>query len=245
MSHRFAVTSSAAMLSSLIRGACRVCAPPAVAISKFTMSSCLRSTRTPLLGTPPRRLAPCINCHHFPCSRGQSPWCRSGLRGGPWILSVQLASRKSRQATKGVLRDQEIVQSSFGRIVALHHAARAFLITAMADLVTALPSGGPRLLQARALFRTACAHAGETAVQIVDKLAAETGAASIFETCPLERYVRDTHAATKHITMSASSYVVAGRLGLGLDPGTTEILTITHLERPITAGIAPSFNSEM
>jgi alkylation response protein AidB-like acyl-CoA dehydrogenase len=104
--------------------------------------------------------------------------------------------------------------------MALHHAARASLIAAMTELVMALPDEGPRLLQARAIFRTACAHAGETAAQIVDKLAAETGAASIFEAYPLERYVRDTHAAIKHIAMSASSYIVAGRLGLGLDPGT-------------------------
>jgi hypothetical protein len=39
----------------------------------------------------------------------------------------------------------------------------------------------------------------------------------------LERSVRDVHAATKHVAMTPNSYVVAGRLRLGLEPGTTRI----------------------
>jgi len=33
--------------------------------------------------------------------------------------------------------------------------------------------------------------------------------------------VRDAQAAAKHIAMSPNNYIVAGRLVLGLDPGTT------------------------
>jgi hypothetical protein len=51
-------------------------------------------------------------------------------------------------------------------------------------------------------------------------LATTAGAAAIFEICPLERAVRDVHAAVKHIAMSPNYYAVAGRLALGLDPGT-------------------------
>ncbi len=49
---------------------------------------------------------------------------------------------------------------------------------------------------------------------------AEAGAAAIFESCPLERAVRDVHAAVKHVAMSPANFVVSGRLALGLDPGT-------------------------
>jgi hypothetical protein len=56
---------------------------------------------------------------------------------------------------------------------------------------------------------------------VTDMLAARAGAAAIFETCALERAVRDVHAAAKHIAMSPNNYVVAGRLALGLDPGAT------------------------
>jgi hypothetical protein len=60
-------------------------------------------------------------------------------------------------------------------------------------------------------------------VRIGDMLAADAGAVAIFETCALERSIRDVHAAVKHVAMSPNSYTVAGRLTLGLDPGTTRI----------------------
>jgi alkylation response protein AidB-like acyl-CoA dehydrogenase len=87
-------------------------------------------------------------------------------------------------------------------------------------LMAATDVGGNNLVQARAMLRVACAHAAESAVRIVDMLAADAGAAAIFETCPLERCVRDVHAAVKHIAMSSNNYVIAGRIALGLDPGT-------------------------
>jgi hypothetical protein len=62
-------------------------------------------------------------------------------------------------------------------------------------------------------------HAAETAVNIVDTLANGAGAASIFETCRLERAVRDARAAARHIAISPNNYLVGGRLALGLDPG--------------------------
>jgi alkylation response protein AidB-like acyl-CoA dehydrogenase len=134
---------------------------------------------------------------------------------------AQLAVGRVRSGTTAPLRDREIVQSNFGRIQALHRSGRAFLIETMTELIAALEADEARLTQARAIFRVACAHAAESAVRIVDMIAAETGAASIFETCTIERYARDVHAAVKHIAMSPASYIVAGRLGFGLDPGTT------------------------
>ncbi len=51
-------------------------------------------------------------------------------------------------------------------------------------------------------------------------LTTEAGASAIFEGHPLERAGRDINAAVRHIAMSPQSYIVAGRLKLGLDPGT-------------------------
>jgi len=75
------------------------------------------------------------------------------------------------------------------------------------------------LVRARIEFRTSCAHAAESALRIVDSLAAEAGTAAIFEASPLERAIRDVHTAVKHVAMTPNTYIVAGRLGLGLDPG--------------------------
>ena len=143
-----------------------------------------------------------------------------GIARGAMDAFIELASRKTRMGTGALLRDRETVQSTVGRMETLLQAARAFLIQAMNELTAAVDEEGTRLVQARAMFRAACSHAAESAVRIVETLATETGAASIFETSPLERAVRDVHAAVKHIAMSPNNYVVTGRLALGLDPGT-------------------------
>jgi len=143
-----------------------------------------------------------------------------GIARGALDAFADLASRKTRQGTSALLRDRETVQSLVGRMEALHGAARAFLVQTMNELVAATEEESDRLVQARAVFRGARAYAAESAISIVDTLAAETGAASIFETSPLERAVRDVHAAVKHIAMSPNNYIVPGRLALGLDAGT-------------------------
>jgi len=131
------------------------------------------------------------------------------------------------------------VQSNYGRADALHRAARAFLIDAMSELMVASTEEGPRLINARTVFRAACAHAAESAVRIVDMLAAEAGAGAIFETSRIERFIRDVHAAVKHIAMSPNSYVVSGRVALGLDPGTPRFLTGCVLFAPHRRTIDP------
>ncbi len=134
---------------------------------------------------------------------------------------VTLAGRKVRADT--ALRDREIVQSEVGRAEALHGAARAFLIAAIEGVVEAVAIGGTAYLEARATARAAYAHAAESAVRIVAMMAAAGGAATIFETSPIERCARDVQAAVKHIAMSPNNYVVRGRVALGLGPGTARL----------------------
>jgi indole-3-acetate monooxygenase len=153
------------------------------------------------------------------------PWAASvvplGIARGAMDAFAALAVGRTRLGTSAALRDREIVQSNFGRIQALHRSGRAFLIETMTDLIAALDADEARLTQARAIFRVACANAAENAVRIVDMIAAETGAAAIFETCTIERFARDVHAAVKHIAMTPNSYIWAGRIGFGLDPGSS------------------------
>jgi hypothetical protein len=56
-------------------------------------------------------------------------------------------------------------------------------------------------------------------VRIADMLAAEAGGAAIAESCPLERFIRDVQASVKHIAMTPTMFVTAGRMRLGLDTG--------------------------
>ena len=132
---------------------------------------------------------------------------------------VALASTRSRRDGPGLLRDREAVQATVGRVEAMHGAARALLVEAMTELMTVTDIGGDRLVQARARLRAASAHAAESALRIVEMLAADAGSTAIFESCPLERAVRDVQAAVKHVAMNPSSYVLTGRLSLGLGSG--------------------------
>ena len=128
-----------------------------------------------------------------------------------------LAAR-TRRGTGAALRDRELIQSDVGRAEVLHAAARALLLAAMNELTDAIDSGGDRLIRARAMYRAACTNAAEAAIRIAEMVSAAAGAASIWEAHPLERQVRDIHAAAKHAAMSPNNYVAAGRVCLGLDP---------------------------
>jgi indole-3-acetate monooxygenase len=128
-----------------------------------------------------------------------------------------LAAR-TRRGTAAALRDRELIQSDIGRAEVLHAAARALLLAAMNELTDAIDAGGDRLIRARAMYRAACTNAAEAAIRIAEMVSAMAGAASIWEAHPLERQVRDIHAAAKHIAMSPNNYVAAGRVCLGLDP---------------------------
>lgn len=141
-----------------------------------------------------------------------------GIAAAALRHAVAVATSKGRQGQPQLLREREMVQSEVGQAQAQLRAARAFLVEAMGDLITQVEAGGDGLVQARATFRLACSHAGDSAVQIVDRLARMVGAVAILESLPLERCVRDVHAAAKHIAMSPNNYVIAGRLALGLEP---------------------------
>jgi alkylation response protein AidB-like acyl-CoA dehydrogenase len=152
------------------------------------------------------------------------PWSISGtslgIAGGAMAAFTKQAMQGKPRPGAARLVDREMVHSVVGRAEAILGAARAFLEEAMTELLTALDEQDDRLMRARARLRIACAYAAEGSVNIVQMLTTEAGASSIFESSRLERAGRDINAAVKHIAMSPQSYMVAGRLRLGLDPGT-------------------------
>lgn len=143
-----------------------------------------------------------------------------GIARGAIDTFKEMATRKTRAGTAAVMCERELVQSMVGRVETLHAAARALLVSAMTELMGNANIGGQNLVKARIKLRTAAANAAETAARIVEMLAVEAGAIAIFESCPLERATRDIHAAAKHIAMSPNIYTTAGKVELGLDPGT-------------------------
>jgi indole-3-acetate monooxygenase len=142
-----------------------------------------------------------------------------GIAKGAMDAFAAIACTKSAAGSGGLLRERDSVQNMFGRAEARLHAGQAFLVAAMNALIAAIDVGGDELIRARAAFRAAGAHAAETAIDVVGMLASAAAASSIFESNPIERAIRDVHAATKHVAMSPNIFSVAGRIALGLDAG--------------------------
>jgi alkylation response protein AidB-like acyl-CoA dehydrogenase len=141
-----------------------------------------------------------------------------GIAEGVMRQFIASAASKVRAGHTATLAQREIVHDSIGRLEAKRRAARAFMLEAMSDLMAATDTSGDKLVQARATYRTAMSYAAETGVEIVDKIVALHGAGALFESSPFERAQRDVHAATKHIAMSPTLFVNAGRILLGLSP---------------------------
>ena len=143
-----------------------------------------------------------------------------GIARGAINAFKEMAMRKTRPGNPLPMCERELIHSMLGRVETSHAAARALLVKEMTDLVDATNGNKRKLVQARIAVRAAAVHATETSVRIVDMLSTEAGAVAIFESCPLERAVRDLHAVAKHVALAPHSYATAGRIALGLDSGT-------------------------
>jgi alkylation response protein AidB-like acyl-CoA dehydrogenase len=133
---------------------------------------------------------------------------------------VALAEAKTPTGSAVRLRDKAMAQVAVGRAEALLLSGRAFLLQSVEEIWNDVSSGKTPTLRQRAVARLAAAKAAETSAQAVDLLFNAAGGSALFESSPLERCFRDVHATTQHIGTQESNYELAGRVLLGLDPGT-------------------------
>jgi alkylation response protein AidB-like acyl-CoA dehydrogenase len=136
---------------------------------------------------------------------------------------VAVARDKVRLGTTQPLREREVIQSEVGRADAMLKAGRALLVEAMQALVVVVERGEADLLARRAGLRQAAAHAAETALRVAAMLEGMAGTAAILEAGKLPRHLRDLRAAVQHVAMSPHNFIIAGRLALGLEAGTTRV----------------------
>jgi alkylation response protein AidB-like acyl-CoA dehydrogenase len=144
-----------------------------------------------------------------------------GMARGAIDSLHELALTKTPTGSSGLLRERASIQSDLARAEALVRAGKAFLYETLNDLEATAAAGETPTMEQRALVRIACAHAAISAAQAVDLMYNAGGATSIYESSPLERFFRDVHAATQHIGVVPNNYEIAGRVLLGLSPGTT------------------------
>jgi indole-3-acetate monooxygenase len=133
---------------------------------------------------------------------------------------IELAEGKTPMGSAVRLRERSMAQVDVGRAEALLRAGRAFLLEAMEEIWAEATAGRTPTLRQRAIARLAAAKAAETSAQAVDLLFNAAGGTALFESNRLERCFRDVHATTQHIGTNAGNFELAGRVLLGLDPGT-------------------------
>jgi len=136
-----------------------------------------------------------------------------GMAEGALDDIVALANTGRQQVRAPVaMRQSEIFQAEIGRIAADLQAARALLqVQAASHWRHALD----RTLKTEALLiqgRQVAAWIAATCVRIADACFLLGGGAALYDTSPLQRRLRDLHAAQQHAIVHPRHYVSAGKI---------------------------------
>ena len=143
-----------------------------------------------------------------------------GMARGAIDALVELASAKVPTGSQNLLRERGSVQADIARAEALVRSARAFFVECLEDVWRTLSAGEHLAMSQRAMARIAGTHAAISAAQAVDLMYNAGGGTALYQSCPLERFFRDVHAATQHIAVTPLYYEISGRVLLGMPPGT-------------------------
>jgi alkylation response protein AidB-like acyl-CoA dehydrogenase len=138
---------------------------------------------------------------------------------------IELAGGKSAtwHAMEGRLATRTTIQAKVAQAEALVGSGRAYVREATRDLWETVCRRQTPSPSQRAVYRLAVAQAYENATRAVDLLYHLAGATAIYAQSRLDRCLRDIHTAGAHVWVAPDTYELAGRLLLGLDPGSTTI----------------------
>jgi alkylation response protein AidB-like acyl-CoA dehydrogenase len=136
-----------------------------------------------------------------------------GMAEGALDELVELANTGRQQFRAAVpMRDSETFQGELGRVAAEVRAARAFLEAQAAGHWHHALTG---TLKDEALLTQSTQTAiwlVTTCVRVADACFALGGASALYETSPLQRRLRDLHAAAQHAVAQQRHYASAGKL---------------------------------
>ena len=139
------------------------------------------------------------------------------------FLDLAAGKRATWLPAEGDLAGRGTIQARVAEAEALVGAGRAYVRERLADMWETVCAGAAPSPAQRATYRLAIAHAMANAVAAVDLLYRAAGASAIYASSPLDRCLRDAHTAQAHVWVAPDTYEIAGRLLLGLDPGTPTI----------------------
>jgi len=130
-----------------------------------------------------------------------------------------LALSKTPAGQTSLLRERPAVQADLARAEACVRSARAYLHETVGEIWQSVVEGNPPSTEQRAWLRLAAVDGVQRAIQAVDLMYNAAAGSAIFESSPLERCFRDVHVIPAHIVVQSNVYEIAGRVLLGLPPG--------------------------
>jgi alkylation response protein AidB-like acyl-CoA dehydrogenase len=143
-----------------------------------------------------------------------------GIARGAIDTLSDLAGRKVPTYRQNLLRERVLVQMEVAKAEALLRSARAFLYETVDEVWRSVSAGAEPSVEELHLLRLAGVHAADSALAVVESMYKAGGGTSVYTRSPLDRQMRDVHAATQHIGVSHIHYELAGRIFLGMEPGT-------------------------
>lgn len=112
------------------------------------------------------------------------------------------------------------IQLKLGEAMAAVDAARLLVDRDLKDIMNTVSSGRELTMQQRARNKGDWGYAARLSVQAVDAIFAASGGGGLFKTGRIQRYWRDTHAGSAHISMNWDAVgALYGRVTLGVPPG--------------------------
>jgi alkylation response protein AidB-like acyl-CoA dehydrogenase len=139
------------------------------------------------------------------------------------FITLAGGKRATWHANEGHLAARTTIQAKVAQAEALVGSGRAYVREATRDLWETVSRGDKPSPEQRAIYRLSIAQAYANAVQAVDLMYSLGGATSIYTASRLDRCLRDVHTAAVHVWVAPDTYELAGRLLLGLDPGSPNI----------------------
>jgi alkylation response protein AidB-like acyl-CoA dehydrogenase len=144
-----------------------------------------------------------------------------GIARGALDSFIDVARNKVARGSKGLLRDNAVVQSNLAQAEVNVRAARAFVLQSMADTWKHLAAGATITVEQRITIRMAATHAIHKAREAVDFAYNAAGATAIFGNHPLERRFRDIHTVTQQLQGQLRHFETVGAWIMGADTDLT------------------------
>jgi len=173
----------------------------------------------PAFSAPPRQPGPLYAAPFITLFAATVATPALGMARGAIDAALDVASRKTPTGSGSLLRDRPSAQAALARAEGLFQAGRAGLVETVEQMI-ARAAQGEVSLRERALVRIATAHATASAVAAVDLAFEVAGSTANDLVCPLQRFSRDVRAAAQHIAVVPNNFEIAGRVLVGLEPGT-------------------------